>query len=945
MQIRQKHRKQAEDATHLAGSQFLLMLDYSRRVESHDNRMIENLASQFCEMPILTKVTLPLVGKGLVRRIRLESISERVAANLVTIVKGPAGYGKTTIARSWADIFSAADCLIAWYSANGSDDEPSRLLFYIAHALAHALPGQHDELLRFAEYVRGSNIPPNISPIINAIVEAGDEVFLFIDDFHCFIHRETSDIFSELLRYAPANLHLIIITRTPVTFNTNKLRLNRQLLEIEAAAFVFSAEETRALLLEQGVRLSDQESLTVLQQTGGWPAAIRIASLSLAQADPQVRSDYLNLAANRTFESYVEELLHGLPETVRDFMSRTALVEKLCMPLAQVMAGHRKLKPIVEQLVQQNILAPLDSQWQWFSYHALWRNYLRKHVNEDTARNLHAQAADWYFASGMLSLAVEHALEAGKIGTALQWIEDFAMSLVKKGDLFTLRDWERIIRLYGAPQPAKLKLALAWGWVLSMTNEKARALVREVEIALVHDEKTDDPEMRWELRMVKSVIEVMDDDFDAALSDASRCMQDMSERDLWLVNGLLNVLRLIHLQQGNWADYYSLSNIPYAAEHETANAFTEIYRYCLLGLGELVQAHLSSAERYLVKVKEIGSEGGSVRNGTEALAAGLLARIYYERGQIDQARELLDCHLDMIDVVGFPDCLLNSYVTVSRISWLTGDSNEAWSKLEHAESIAVRRGWHRITAGILSEKLRLALLQGHIGEAQGIHLQIRSLATKHGMRNSGPIVGLQSYAEISAALLALRSGNSSQAVALLRPLYQDARERCSYLNAVHIGTLMSIAHMLEGAPEVAVSKFAEVLEIAATADIERSILDQEPEVRQLIALFLSRNVLISCSGQANRFASRLKSRLDGPTTSGLLLDTAAQKSASMEELTPQEVKVLKELASGKSNKEIARAVGRAPETVKYHLKNIFTKLSVERRTQAIRRAQMLGLLE
>ncbi|MCX7170983.1 MAG: LuxR C-terminal-related transcriptional regulator [Proteobacteria bacterium] len=877
--------------------------------------MIENLTGQLGEVPILTKVTLPPVGKRLVRRIRLESISGQVAANLVTLVRGPAGYGKTTIARTWADIFSAADCLIAWYSADGSDDEPSRLLFYIVHALAHALPGQHDELLRFAEYVRGSNIPPNISPIINAIVEAGDEVFLFIDDFHCFIQRETSDIFSELLRYAPANLHLIVITRTPVTFNTNKLRLNRQLLEIEAAAFVFSAEETRTLLLEQGVRLSDQESRTVLHQTGGWPAALRIASLSLSQADPQVRSVDLNL------------------------------VKKLCMPLAQVLTGHRKLKPIVEQLVQQNILAPLDSQWQWFSYHALWRNYLCKHVNEDTARNLHAQASDWYFASGMLSLAVEHALEAGKIGNALQWIEDFAMSLVKKGDLFTLRDWERIIRLYGAPQPAKLKLALAWGWVLSMANEKARALVREVEIALVHDEKTDDHEMRWELRMVKSVIEVMDDDFDAALADASRCMQDTSERDLWLVNGLINVLRLIHLQQGNWADYYSLSNIPYAAEHETANAFTEIYRYCLLGLGELVQAHLSNAERYLVKVNEIGSQGGAVGNGTEALAAGLLARIYYERGQIDQARELLNCHLDMIDVVGFPDCLLNSYVTAARISWLTGDSNETWSKLEHAESIAARRGWHRITAGILSEKLRLALLQGHIGEAQGIQLRIRSLATKHGMRNSGPIVGLQSYAEISAALLALRSGNSAQAVALLGPLYQNSRERCSYLNVVHIGTLLSIAHMLEGKSEVAICKFAEVLEIAAAENIERSILDQEPGVRQLIALFLSRNVLISCSGQANRFASQLKSRLDGPTTSGLLLDAAAQKSASMEELTPQEVKVLKELASGKSNKEIARAVGRAPETVKFHLKNIFTKLSVERRTQAIRRAQLLGLLE
>ncbi|MBI5922527.1 MAG: AAA family ATPase [Betaproteobacteria bacterium] len=903
----------------------------------------EHIDALVGESPILTKVALPPRRRGLIRRTGLEKLVEQVGQHLLTLVQGPAGYGKTTLALTWADRFAAARFQIAWYSADTGDDEPSRFLFYLAQALARALPDQHDEILRFADFIRGGNAPLSIATLVNAIVESGEETFVFIDDFQLFSREDTLAIVSELLQHAPANLHLIILTRSNPFIATDRLRLNQQLLTVDAHALAFSEEETSRLFQEVGIQLPDHELHSVFEQTGGWPAALRIACLSLTQGTPEAGAN-LNLGASRSFESYFEKLLQGIPKNVRNFMTKTAFVEKLSIPLANQLFESRKVKAIVDLLLQHNILTPLDAYGQWFSYHALWRDYLSRKINGVEAPQLHLLAADWYYVNGYLSLAVRHALLGGHSEKALEWVENNAMALVKRGDLFTLRDWEKLIRALSSSQPVKLKLALAWALVLSMATEQAAALAGEVKRVLDQIRHPDEARLRWEIRMLESVISAVNEDLDAALADAAECGKTLPAGDPWLVNGLYNVLRLTNLHLGNWVVFYALPNNPYTAEEERANAFTEVYRYSLLGLAELVQGHLVTAENCLNRARELAAAGMAINNGPAALAESLLAQVHYERGQIAQASALLDGRLAVIDDIGFPDCVLRTYVTSARIAWLEERANAAWSLLEHAEAIAARRNWHRITAGILLEKIRIALLQNHLDAAQGLALRIKALAVKHGKRNSGPITGLLEYSDFSDALIALKSGNCAQATALLQPLYAAARARCSHLFAIRAGTLLAIAYMLVGKPLDAVLHFSEVLESAATEQAERSILDQGSAVLQLTTLCLSQRFPVRRSGQANRFALYLKAKLEESSPAATNLDTASSGLHPLEELTPKELKVLRELASGRTNKEIARSIGLAPETIKFHLKNIFVKLSVERRTQAVRRAQLLGLL-
>src|ERR1700743_1866063 len=318
--------------------------------------------------------------------------------------------------------------------------------------------------------------------------------------------------------------------------------------------------------------------------------------------------------------SYLAEMLDGLPVEVVDFMLRTAILDRLSGPLCEAVTGSNSSRRILASLAQrQMLLTPLDHDGVWLRYHALLAEYLRQRLEADRGietPELHRRAALWYASQELWSEAVQHAIAAGDSDRAISWIKNCAMTLIKRGDLFTLLDWQRQFPdelMRGQPE---VRLAIAWGLVLALRFDEALQLATDIEndIPATHLPASD---LLCECLTIRSVALVLKDDTERAVPLGEACVKGSS--DPWTANVASNVLRYGHLKTGNLKQFHATPWIPYSAEEDRRNVFASVYRHCLKGLAEERQIRLAAADGNYREGLQIAEQGV----GPNSIAAGL----------------------------------------------------------------------------------------------------------------------------------------------------------------------------------------------------------------------------------------------------------------------------------------------------------------------------------
>jgi len=322
---------------------------------------------------IATKV-LPPRCVGLIERPRLLELVTQGEMKPLSVIKAPAGFGKTSLAAAWADRLLRNANAVAWFSIDANDDELTQFLFYVSHALSRA----HEGLGRLAINLiqETSLIRPHaiISTLINDLAELDEEVCLFLEDYHWIRDPAIHESVAFLLRHAPSHFHLVLITRTEPPLPLAGLRAQNQLLEIDSWALRFDQEETRRFLEHEGLGLLDPAELRLLhEKTEGWPAALRIAASTSSQSGQNFGEYVRQLSGTlRPIGAYLAEMVDGLPQDLALFMLRTAVLDRfsasLCQALTQDTASRRFLESIASR---QLLLVPLDHNGRWYRYRAL----------------------------------------------------------------------------------------------------------------------------------------------------------------------------------------------------------------------------------------------------------------------------------------------------------------------------------------------------------------------------------------------------------------------------------------------------------------------------------------------------------------------------------------------------------------------------------------------
>jgi LuxR family maltose regulon positive regulatory protein len=891
---------------------------------------------------IATKV-LPPRCVGLIERPRLLEFVTQVQTKRLSVIKAPAGFGKTSLAVAWANRLLQSGNPVAWFSIDVNDNQPTQFLFYLSHALQHAHDGVGSPAIDLILETSLISPPAIISTLINGLAEIDEEVCLFLEDYHWVSDPAIHDGVTFLLRHAPSNFHLVLATRTEPPLPLPALRAKNQLLEIDSWALRFDLEETRRFLDHEGLGPLDPAELKLLhERTEGWPAVLRIVAATSSQSGQNFGQYVRQLSATlRPIGTYLAEMVDGLPGDIAPFMLRTAVLDRFSADLCRAVTQHKSSGEFLESIAnRQLLLVPLDRDGLWYRYHHLLSAYLRHRLEaelgEEEIATLHRRASHWCASEELWTEAIQHAIAAGDTEQAASWIKNCAMTLVKKGDLLTLLGWQR---LFPMARATELKLAVAWGMALVIRLKETLELLRQIECDLGDQHSPENAAIACECETIRSVALVLGDDTQQALPVAEDCLG--RSNDPWTTNVASNVVRLGCLKAGDLAKFYATPWIPYSLDEDRRNVFASVYRRCLQGLAEFQQLRLTAAERYYLDAVALAERYVGTDSVAAALPLSLLAQIRYEQGRIEEAEGMVFDRLPILSATAMLDCVLSAYFVLARLAASRMNFSHAYSLLEQAESLGLARQWGRLVAAAVLERVRLSYLEGRISESVAYLDRLDRIAKEYPAPNSCAWSDIHRYSALAHARVALLQDDSRNAVSILKNLQREVDNAHNYYFGLRVDVDLATAHFRAGDRADALATLRKVLDKGLQGGVYQTILDQGPEIGTLL---LSVRENAARTGDPADFVSYVDHLVEGLSARYQPQVKESPTSAIAEPLSVREGDVLDLIAHGRSNKEIAQILSIAPETVKSHVKHIFIKLNVERRAQAVSRAQSLGLV-
>jgi LuxR family transcriptional regulator, maltose regulon positive regulatory protein len=892
---------------------------------------------------LATKVVPPRC-QGLIERPRLLDMASHLSGKRLAVIKAPAGFGKTSLAAAWLQALQQGGNAVAWLTIDSDDDEPPAFLFYVSHALQRACGGVGAaaiDLIRETFLINPSAI---VSTLINDLADLDDEVYLFLEDYHWITNPKIHETLTFFLRRAPSHCHVVLTTRTEPRLPLASLRAQNQMLEIDAAALRFDLVETQNFLeIEGSCPLAPSDVRLLREKTEGWPAALRIVASTSIQLKQDFGQYVRNLSGTqRPISAYLEEMLDGLSREMVQFMLRTAILERLCAPLCDVVTGASSSGELLGSIEKrQLLLSPLDQEGRWYRYHPLLAEYLIQRLQSELGNEipgLHQRASVWYASQELWTDAVQHAIAAGDAIRALEWIKNCAMLLVKRGDLFTLLGWQRIFPTELMRSQPGVRLAIAWGMSLAMRCDEAIVLANEIERDSSTNHSPDADVVRCECEAIRSVAIALKDDSETGLSIAEGCLSRSS--DPWCANVASNVVRFGHLKRGDLKKFYATTWIPYSLDDDRRNVFASVYYRCIQGMAEAQQLRITAAARYYLDAMRLAEQHVGPNSVAAALPASLIARIRYEQGRLDEAESMLIDRVPLINAGTMLDCVLSAYFVMARIAVHRKNLERAHTLLELAENHGSTRGWGRLTAAAVVERTRLCLNEGRIDEGVEHVNRLERLAAQYPTPSNCAWSEIHRYAALGRAYVASAEQRFGDAISILSGLQRELENVHNFHLALRVGTHLGIVRFRANQVAEALESFSGIVTASAGAGIYHTILDEGAAIGPLLAAFQEKAERRGSSPELMSYVSNLIAAWSSRYQSDR---QETPSSAIVESLSARESDILKLIAEGLSNKEIARNLAITPETVKSHVKHIFIKLNVEKRAQAVSRAQTLGL--
>jgi LuxR family transcriptional regulator, maltose regulon positive regulatory protein len=885
-----------------------------------------------------TKLHTPRPRRVQVPRPRLDALLDQAWGATLTLVAGPAGFGKTTLLADWSSRVDAGRAA-AWLSLDERDAEPSWFWTYVTSSLRRAMPDVGSAAL---ELLRAPHAPVQaaLESLLNDLQSCGTDVVLVLDDYHLVQSADVQEGMTFLLDHLPDAVHVVIATRADPPLPLARLRAHGELVEVRAGDLRFTATEAAEYLRDAMGLSLDEEQVTALdQRTEGWIAALQLAALSM-----RGRTDLGEFIAafsgdDRYLVDYlVEEVLQRQSAPVRLFLLDTAVLHRLTGPLCDAVTGGNDGRATLDRLDRENLfVVPLDDHRRWYRYHHLFAEVLRARLldeHPDRVQALHRRASTWFAEHDQPAEAVDHAVRGEDFGLAAQLVEQALPSMRRDRRESELRRWlEALPSDLVADSPV---LTIALIGALMQQGELAGVEMRLHDAQRWLDTHANDPELLdGPLRTVASNVAMfragqarMLGDVAATIEHAQRAHQLSSEQDHLERGAAAALLGLAHWSVGQVEDAHS--GYTEALRHLSAAGHLSDVLGCTLALSdmEVARGDLTSSVASLERGLLAAQAAPHPPRGIADMHVGLAA-LHVERHELDAAQEHLAASAELGEHAGLPQNAYRSLVALAQVRLAQGAPDQALTLLHDAGRVH-NTDFLPDVRPLLAVVARTHLVLGRINQAE-------HWASSRGLAIDSDLSYLTEFEHLTFARLLLRRGRAEGASAVsglsgfLARLLDAAEEQRRHGSALDVLVLQALDADLRGEDLRARSLLAEAVRRAEPHRYVRTITEHGPSATALLRRLPD-----------PRPGSYLRHLLDAAEGPGPAL--AIPRQPLPDRLSHRELEVLQLLDSDLDGPDIARQLVVSVHTVRTHTKAIYSKLGVNNRRAAVSRARELELL-
>jgi LuxR family maltose regulon positive regulatory protein len=877
----------------------------------------------------------------LVSRPRLvERLKEGLlAGRKLALVSAPAGFGKTTLVTEWAASLPSvwgwlrdADRPCAWLSLDEGDNDPVRFLAY----LVAALQGVDSNIGRSVQAMLQSPQPPLpealLTSLINDIAAASQPFALVLDDYHLIQALPIHQQLAFLLDHQPSQMHLVIASREDPPLPLSRLRARAQMVEIRQADLTFTAAEARAFLHQtMGLELSPGDVAALQRRTEGWIAGLQLVALSLRGSDDVQQLVGSFAGSHRYILDYlIEEVFERQPRHVQDFLLKASILDRftaslcdaVCIGAGGAAAGGGGSREILLALDRANLfIVRLDESREWYRLHRLFadllRQQLRRRETEASLAELHRRASRWYEAEGFHGDAVKHALAASDWGRAAALIRDTEDTMLRRGEVVTLLGWLQALPPEALRRHPQLYMSYSWALILTGQLDAAESTLAEAEKAARasggRDEQT---ALLGDIVAAQAFIARTRGDDARTIEFSQRALsllpqENLAGRSIVAVN-----LGIAHWSSGHLTEAEQALREAEDAAQRSRNHYARLTALGFLGAVEAAQGRLHQAAGWLRQAIQAG--GGSPPT---ALAYDTLSALLYEWNDLKAAAEQLERGIELGARSGNVEIQIGGYRHLARLRQAQGDPSAALDALQQAHQLAREKDISPLMrARNAACHVQIALAQDDLPTAARWAERVTEDADGSPFY---PLLGL------TPARLLLAQDEEAAAAEQLECWYETAVGAGWRFGVIEVRALQALA---APTPDRSLAFLADALALAEPEGYVRTFVDKgEP----IVALMRQ----AAAHGKTPAYARRLLEAFSRPP-----VPAPPRAQSLIEPLSGRELEVLHLLAEQRTNQEIAQALVISVNTVKTHLKNIYGKLGVHDRQEAVAKARELDLL-
>jgi LuxR family maltose regulon positive regulatory protein len=881
---------------------------------------------------IETKLNRPLIPDEMVPRTQLLRRLDKHRSRPLTLVSAPAGYGKSILISSWLE---AGDCPGAWVSLDKNDNDLRLFMAYFLAAVNRLFPeaGKKTQSLLNADHLPPVSVLANT--LINEVARIEPPFILVLDDYYFIQETSIHDLLTEILNHPLQSMHLVVVTRHDPPLPLFRYRAGGQMTEIGIRDLRFSIPETKAFLQNLLAIPVDDTMIDALnKRTEGWVTGLRLATLAIRHSgntydillEPQVDLNYV-------MEYLFNEVFAHQPPEFKQYLLGSAIPDRFCGPLCQMMCmsgvdpGACEMDgwQFIAQVKKENLfLIDLDTENRWFRYHHLFRrfldNQLQRHRSAGEISVLHSRASEWFAENGLIDEAFRHALAAGDVNGAAQLVEQNRQAELNADRWYVLENWLSMLPDTVIQQRPLLLLTQVWIHYYNHNHPLIEPIL-DVTESLLGNEPDEQP-LYGEIYLFKGIPCFFLGNGAVSLKYLEEAL-DLIPAANHMIRGVVEIyFGLAGQMQGQKERVvHVLSDLLYRQPlHDLRKVHVLVGLVCVnIVSGDLtVAATLNQQLRSLV-----------IRINSAAFIAWSLyfqGLIHFCRNELDMAIHHFGQAAEVFYTTmrrGSVDCLAGlalAYQARQQTDAATATLERLFEYIHSLNEPALSDVAHSCRA-------RLSLMKAEAPFAPGV-------SGINKTSNGEALIFWLEIPRITHCRVLLAEGSDAglqEAENKLQECLRLSRSQHNTYQMIGIMVLQSLTLQQQGRTDEALAVLEEAVDLARPGRFIRPFVESGPTMEGLLKRLAEKNIAVDYIGQllaAFPPTPHPRSSIAQP------LD---------KHLTDRELQILDKATLLLTNKEIGAKLFISPGTVKAHLKNIYRKLDVNTRRQAIVKAKTLGI--